>query len=71
MRLKNWIRGHGFTYKTFACEIETSFRNVEKWSRGETLPRWHEAAKIFKITNNQVTGNDLYEEQIQRKKTTL
>ena len=44
---------------------------VEKWSRGETLPRWHEAAKIFKITNNQVTGNDLYEEQIQRKKANL
>ena len=71
MKLKDWIRGHGFTYKTFACEIKTSFRNVEKWSRGERLPRWHEAEKIFKITNNQVTGNDLYEEQIQRKKASL
>ena len=71
MELKNWIKGHGFTYKTFAKEIDTSFRNVEKWARGERLPRWHEAAKIFEITNYQVNGNDLYEKQIQCKKTNL
>ena len=50
MELKDWIRGHGFSYKTFADEIHTSFRNVEKWARGERLPRWHEAEKIFIIT---------------------
>ena len=71
MKLKYWIRGHGFTYKTFADEINTSFRNVEKWSRGERLPRWQEANKIFEYTNNEVTGQDLYEEQIQRYKTSL
>ena len=71
MELKDWIRGHGFSSKTFADEIHTSFRNVEKWARGERLPRWHEAEKIFNITKNQVNGNDLYEKQIQRKKANL
>ena len=71
MDLKNWIRGHGFRYKTFAEEINTSPRNVEKWSRGERLPRWYEAEKIFNITEKEVNGNDLYEKQIQRKKASL
>ena len=71
MQLKHWIKTNGYTYRSFGKEIGIDFRNIEKWSRGETLPRWHEAAKIFKITNNQVTGNDLYEEQIQRKKANL
>ena len=29
MRLKEWIRGNGFTYQTFADEIGASKRNVE------------------------------------------
>ena len=71
MELKDWIRGHGYNYKTFANKISTSFRNVEKWARGDRLPRWQEAEKIFIITDNQVTGTDLYEKQIQRKKASL
>ena len=71
MELKDWIRGHGYNQKTFANEIRTSFRNVERWARGDRLPRWHDAEKIFIITNNQVTGTDLYEKQIQRKKAGL
>tara|TARA_R100000935_G_C2825007_1_gene161803 strand:- start:464 stop:679 length:216 start_codon:yes stop_codon:yes gene_type:complete len=71
MKLKDWIRGHGFNYKTFAKELETSHRNVEKWARGERLPRWHEAEKIFMFTKTEVTGQDLYDQQIQRKKASL
>ena len=41
------------------------------WARGQRLPRWEDAKKIFIATDNQVTGTDLYEEQIQRKKTEL
>jgi len=71
MELKDWIRGHGFTYQTFAKEINTSFRNVERWARGDRLPRWQEAEKIFEFTDNQVNGHDLYEKQIQRQKANL
>ena len=67
-KLKYWIRGNGFTYASFAKELGTPTRNVEKWARGERLPRWKEAEKIFKYTNNEITGHDLYEQQIQRKK---
>ena len=72
MDLKKWIKQRGFNYKTFAKEMNTLPRNVERWARGESLPRWHEADKIFVITDNEVNGNDLYEkriqQQIQRKK---
>ena len=71
MELKDWIRGHGFSYKTFADEIHTSFRNVEKWSRGETLPRFNKAKIIFDFTNNEVNGHDFYEKQIQRHQTEI
>jgi|TARA_R110000803_G_scaffold109151_2_gene177512 transcriptional regulator with XRE-family HTH domain len=71
MRLKEWIRGNGFTYQTFADEIGASKRNVEKWARGERLPRWAEAEKLFVYTENQVTGQDLYDQQIQRKKASI
>jgi len=70
-KLKYWIRGHGHTYETFAKAMGTSHRNVSRWARGERLPRWHEAKKIFEFTNNEVTGHDLYEQQIQRKEADL
>jgi len=35
------------------------------------MPRWAEAEKLFIFTDNQVTGTDLYEEQIQRKKAII
>ena len=69
MFLKEWIKYKGFNYKTFASEISSSHRNVERWARGERMPRWKEAEKIFEFTNNEVTGQDLYDKQIQRYKT--
>ena len=57
--------------KGLGKEIGINFRNVEKWARGERLPRWAEAEKLFIYTDNQVTGQDLYEQQIQRKKANL
>ena len=66
MQLKNWIRRNGYNYRSFAEEIGVSFRNIEKWSRGETLPRFNTAKIIFDFTNNEVTGHDFYEKQIQR-----
>jgi transcriptional regulator with XRE-family HTH domain len=69
MKLVNWLRGKGYTYKTFAKALGTSPRNVERWARGERLPRWKEADKIFIFTDNDVTGHDLYEQQIQRNQT--
>ena len=71
MKLVNWLRGKGYTYKTFAKALGTSPRNVERWARGERLPRWKEAEKIFILTKHEVTGQDLYEQQIQRKKAEL
>jgi transcriptional regulator with XRE-family HTH domain len=52
-------------------KIGVSFRNVEKWSRGETLPRFEKAKLIFDFTNNEVTGHDFYEKQIQRHQANL
>ena len=71
MKLVNWLRGKGYNYKTFAKALGTSPRNVEKWARGERLPRWAEAEKLFVYTENQVTGQDLYDQQIQRKKASI
>ena len=71
MFLKEWIKYKGFNYKTFASEISSSHRNVERWARGERMPRWKEAEKIFEFTNNEVTGQDLYDKQIQCKKASL
>tara|TARA_R100000278_G_C5378899_1_gene131712 strand:+ start:186 stop:401 length:216 start_codon:yes stop_codon:yes gene_type:complete len=71
MRLKDYIKNQGLTYKEFADKLGTSHRNVAMWARGERLPRSLEAEKIFNATNNLVTGNDLYEEQILRKKTSI
>lgn len=71
MRLKVYIKNQGLTYKQFAEILGTSHRNVAMWARGERLPRSSEAEKIFNLTNNLVTGNDLYEEQILRKKTSI
>ena len=66
MQLQDWIRRNGYNYRSFAKEIGVSFRNVEKWSRGETLPRFNKAKIIFDFTNNEVNGHDFYEKQIQR-----
>ena len=71
MRLKKWIKSNNHNYRSFATLIGTSHRNVEMWARGQRLPRSKEAEKIFTITNNEVTGTDLYEEQIQRQKADL
>lgn len=71
MRLKQYIKSNGYNYRSFAEILGTSHRNVEMWARGQRLPRWEDAKKIFIATDNQVTGTDLYEEQIQRKKTEL
>ena len=71
MRLKKWIKSNNYNYRSFAKLIDTSHRNVEMWARGQRLPRCKDAEKIFLITNNEVTGTDLYEEQIQRQKANL
>ena len=65
MRLKDYIKMNGYNYKSFARELDTHYRNIESWAR------WAEAEKLFIFTDNQVTGTDLYEEQIQRKKTII
>tara|TARA_E500000178_G_C17004213_1_gene747294 strand:+ start:1906 stop:2121 length:216 start_codon:yes stop_codon:yes gene_type:complete len=66
MKLKKFIKKNGYTYGTFAKEMNVPMRNVSMWARGERLPRWREAKKIFELTDNQVTGQDLYEQQILR-----
>ena len=71
MKLKEYIKANGYNYRSFGKAIGISFRNVEMWSRGERLPRWQDAERIFEFTNNQVTGSDLYEQQILRKKADL
>ena len=68
MKLKEWMRSNKYTCRGLAEKLNTSTRNVEKWSRGERLPRWHEAEKIFTFTETEVTGHDLYAQQIQRNK---
>ena len=71
MHFKKYIKSIGFNYRSFAKLIGTSHRNVEMWARGQRLPRAKDAKKIFIVTNNQVTGSDLYEKQIQRQETDL
>jgi len=71
MRLKQFIKSNGFNSKTFANAIGIKCRTVEAWSRGERLPRWQDAKKIFVFTDNKVTGQDLYDEQIQKQETIL
>ena len=43
MRLKDYIKNQGLTYKEFADKLGTSHRNVAMWARGERLPRSLEA----------------------------
>ena len=64
-------KSNGFNSKTFANAIGIKCRTVEAWSRGERLPRWQDAKKIFVFTDNKVTGQDLYDEQIQKQETIL
>lgn len=71
MQLGEWIRRNGYNYRTFSKEIGVSYRNIEKWSRGETLPRFDKAKLIFDFTNNEVNGHDFYEKQIQRHQANL
>ena len=71
MTLKEYIRKNGYNYKSFAREFGTHYRNVESWAKGDRLPRSDDAKKIFEFTDGQVTGQDLYEEQIQRKETNI
>ena len=71
MTLKEYIRKNGYNYKSFAREFGTHYRNVESWAKGDRLPRWKDAERIFIFTDNQVTGSDLYAEQISRQKTIL
>ena len=71
MKLREWKHQEKHTCKSLANELNTSVRNVEKWSRGERLPRFEFAEKIFNLTTNEVTGHDLYEQQIQRHKTRI
>jgi hypothetical protein len=35
------------------------------------LPRYNKAKIIFDFTNNEVTGHDFYEKQIQRNQTNV
>ena len=71
MRLKQFIKSNGYNNKSFANALGTKLRTLEAWSRGERLPRWQEAKRIFAFTNNEVTGQDLYDEQIQKQETIL
>jgi len=71
MRLQDYIRMNGYNYRSFAKELDTHWRNIESWAKGDRMPRWAEAEKLFIFTDNQVTGTDLYEEQIQRKKAII
>ena len=68
MRLKEWIKSNNYDYRSFAKKLNTSHRNVAMWARGERMPRSDMAEKIFMITGDEVSGHDLYEEQIQRNK---
>ena len=58
MRLKEYIKTNNYNYKTFAQALGIK-------------PRSDDAKKIFEFTDGQVTGQDLYEEQIQRKETNI
>ena len=71
MRLKTWIKENNLTYRTFAVKAGVSERNVVSWANGARLPRSFEAQKIFFITNNEVNGHDLYQEQIFRNKANI
>lgn len=71
MRLKHWLKLNNHTYKTFGEVADVAPRNVEMWANGKRLPRWGDAKKIFLATDNQVSGQDLYDEQIQRQETNL
>ena len=71
MRLKDYILMNGYNYRSFARELDTHWRNIESWAKGDRMPRWAEAEKLFNFTDNQVTGTDLYAEQISRKKASL
>ena len=68
MRLADWIKNNGYNCRSFAKLIKSSHRNVEVWARGERMPRYDVAERIFIATNYEVTGHDLYQEQIQRNK---
>ena len=71
MRLQDYIRMNGYNYRNFAKELDTHWRNIESWAKGDRMPRWAEAEKLFIFTNNQVTGTDLNAEQMSRKKAGL
>ena len=50
MRLKEYIKMNGYNYKSFAKELDTHYRNIESWAKGDRMPRWAEAEKLFRCT---------------------
>ncbi len=71
MRLREWMNKENHTAQTLSEELGASKRNVEKWSRGERLPRSEMAFKIIQLTNGEVSGNDLIAQQVQRNKMSV
>jgi DNA-binding transcriptional regulator YiaG len=58
MRLQDYIDGEGLTAEKFGNEIDHSVHTVNKWLRGERVPRPKQMQKIFEATKGRVTAND-------------
>ena len=59
MRLKSWMRENDISVNALAEKLQMDKTTVHKYRNGTRRPSLHAAIKIQKITNGQVTVEDM------------
>lgn len=62
MKLAEWKSQNGHTDESLAALIgDCSASSIQKWLRGERIPREEQMLRIFEVTKGDVTPNDFYQ----------
>jgi len=71
MDLRDWLKKEERTVVWLARKLGITKASVHLWFSGKTSPAPIMAAHIVRITNNEVTFEDLYRREITRLETNL
>ena len=64
--LKRWLEANEISPEVFARTLKCSVYAVLKWQEGSRMPNKIMRSKILKITDGEVTPNDLHQAMVER-----
>jgi len=61
MKIEHYIKSKNYSVEAFAKIVGVSAIAIYKYTKGERIPAPDIMAKIFTLTQGQVTANDFYD----------